>query len=647
MAKHQTIKTAPKVATKQPVQPTPKAITENKPGISLVKKLCILLAIISCVVYYNTLQNGYVLDDVMVIKENHYVKLGIQSIPDLLKTPHLKGYLNLPTDTYRPLSLVMFAIEYQLFGDSPAIGHAVNILLMAGCVIALFLFLYRLLDKKIAVAFMAALLFAVHPIHTEVVANIKSRDELLCFFFAFLSLNVLLQYNKEGKISQLITGLFCLYLSFISKETVITFIGIVPLVFFFYRNENRQRAIHITIGTLVIAGIFLAVREAILNEYHANAPYVVKFLDNFLAGAPSGMSKFATAVLILGHYFKLMVISYPLICDWSYSSIPFANLGSIGFIVSAVLYLGLAGIGVYRLMKFKKDPWAFAILFYLITLSLFSNILFLVGAALADRFAFFASAGICLLIALAIEKWILRKDSADDINILKSTPALAVLLPLTLAFAGFTIDRNSDWKDNYTLYSTDVAKSPDNTRLHYYMGAELQKKYDETNDPAAQQQIIANGLKYLKRSLEIYPYNVDSHAEIGATYFRAKQYDSAVKHLERALQLNPKQTNASTNLGTVYLTQQRYAEALPFYRQTVRVNPGHVLALFNLAVCYVQVQKYDSAVIHFKKTIELDPAYLNHRATEYTSMVYKMAGQMDSARRYEVMAKEFNPNFHN
>ncbi|MES2704452.1 MAG: tetratricopeptide repeat protein [Bacteroidota bacterium] len=647
MAKKQNVRPTPQAPKPAPRPAQPQAAPQQrvpKEGMSLVKKLCILLGIIAGLVYANTMQNGFVLDDVMVIKENRMVKAGFAGIGDLLTTPHLRGHIQLSTDTYRPLSLVMFAIEHQLFGENPAVGHFFNILLFAGCVIALFVFLNKLFDgKRIAFAFVAALFFALHPIHTEVVANIKSRDELLCFFFAFLSLNVFINYMRDGKILQLILGSFYLYLAFISKETVITFVGIIPLVFFFYRNESKQRAIMITAGTIVAAGIFLGLREGILNEYHANAPYEVKFLDNFLAGT-HGATRLATAILLMGEYFKLMFIPYPIVCDHSYNSTPFVGFGNIWAMLSLLIYLGLGALAIYRLFKFKKDPWAFGILFYLITISLFSNIAFLVGAALADRFAFFASAGTCMLLALAIEKWVLRTEAAE-IGQLTTSKAMAAIIPIGLIYGAMTIDRNADWKDNFTLYSTDVKKSPNNTRLYYYMGAELQKKYDEAPDAAGKEAIVNEGLKNLKRSLEIYPDNVDSHAEIGATYFRAKNYDSAVKHLKRALEMNPRQINASTNLGTVYLTQNRFAEALPYYKLTVNVNPGHVLALFNLAVCYVQTQKYDSSIYYFKRTIEIEPTYLNHKATEYTGMVYKMAGKMDSALHYEALARQFNPGF--
>ena len=178
-------------------KPVLKQTVESKPVIEkpeaengkypLRLKLVILLGIISCLVYANTLKNGFVLDDGAIITGNSLVKKGIPAIPEILSTPYHHGqFSKTSNDLYRPLSLVMFATEYQLFKEHPLPFHLINILLFTCCVILLFFFLDALFErKKTAAAFIASLLFALHPIHTEVVANIKSRDELLCFFFAF------------------------------------------------------------------------------------------------------------------------------------------------------------------------------------------------------------------------------------------------------------------------------------------------------------------------------------------------------------------------------------------------------------------------------------------------------------------------------
>ena len=196
--------------------------TEKKP-MSLNTKICIGLAILAFLLFGNTIYNGYVLDDVMVIKDNIIVPQGMKMIPDILSTLRLEGYANMSNE-YRPISLVMFATECDLSRwltpdkgpFNASIHHFFNVVVFAGCIIALFMFLNKLFNKeRRAVALIATLLFAMHPIHTEVVANIKSRDELCCFFFAFLALNFYANYMKNAKISHLFWGTVTLFISYL------------------------------------------------------------------------------------------------------------------------------------------------------------------------------------------------------------------------------------------------------------------------------------------------------------------------------------------------------------------------------------------------------------------------------------------------
>ncbi len=142
-----TAKVAPKPVVPNKVVEK-EAATSPKMEFSITARLCFILAIISIVVYANSWRNDFVLDDNMVFAKNTIVTQGFKGIPELLQTPRLKGFGYLKNENYRPLSLVMFAIEDQIFGDKPAAGHFFNTIFFAGCVILLFLFLDKLFDRK-------------------------------------------------------------------------------------------------------------------------------------------------------------------------------------------------------------------------------------------------------------------------------------------------------------------------------------------------------------------------------------------------------------------------------------------------------------------------------------------------------------------
>jgi tetratricopeptide (TPR) repeat protein len=599
-----------------------------------VRNLCIILGVISFLLYANTLWNGFVMDDVIVLKENTIVQQGFSGIPELLRTPHMRGYLVIPNDLYRPFSLVMFAIEYEFFKLSPGGYHFFNIVVFAGCVILLFLFLDKFFNKqRTAVAFMAALIFAVHPIHTEVVANIKSRDELLCFLFAFWALNFFMSYMNSGKMSKLILGVVTLYLSYISKETVITFLAVIPLLFFFYNTESKKRAMTIMAGTGIATVIFLIVRSSVLNAYDANQPGAgVEFIDNALAKAPDAASKLATEIVVMGKYLLLMFVPYPLLCTYSYKSIRFFTFADYQVWLSLIAYLGMFWFAIKRFMKDKKDPWVFAIVIYIASLSLFSNFPFLMGAELAERFAFFASAGFCMAAALAIEQWIIRKP-ATDITLVKSSKVLAILVPLTLIFGGMTIARNADWNADYTLYKADVQKSPDDCRLHHNLATAIaETMYPAETDSSKHKAMDEESIFHLRRAMEIYPDYADANVELGRIYDRMHQYDSAIKYDQRALELNPTNFTANNNLGSVYLTSGRYPQAIELFKKAISLNPNFKYSYINIARAYGQLKKYDSALANLHIYIALDPSFPD--AKQELGTMFFMMQRYDSAEYY-------------
>ncbi|MES2703495.1 MAG: tetratricopeptide repeat protein [Bacteroidota bacterium] len=634
----------PIVQAPPPAQPkaTPKVSAPRKP-MPLHLKLALILGALAFLMYANTLWNDYVLDDPMVTTKNTIVSQGMAGIPEILRTPRLKGYGYFQNENYRPLSMIMFATEYEIFGHKAPVGHFFNVLFFALGVVMLFFFIDKLFDRtRTGLAFLTALLFALHPIHTEVVANIKSRDEIMCFFFGFWALNVFIDYMRTGKIWQLLAGTALFFLSFISKETVVAFLFVIPLVFFFYKNDSKPRAIAMTACAVVIAAIYITMRTVILKANNTDNPLAIDFIDNMLIAAPSVAVRLATCMYVLGYYIRLLLVPYPLNCDYCYNSIPFVNFGNIWVLLSVALHLFMAVYGTYRLFKYKRDPWAFAMLFYLAAIFLFSNIPFLLGAEMGERFVFFASMGFCMALALIIEKFVVRAEITLP-SVKKNTLAMGVLVVVFVAYAGLTFARNNDWSNNYKLFKADLAKSPTDARLHFYYGDELAENvYPAESDTAKQRQIINESIATLKRAIEIYPKYTEAHVETGKAYFMALKYDSAAYHFTRALQLNPEQSIAANNLGTIYLRTGRYREAITQYQTAIRIKADFGQAYFNLGCTYLQTKQFDSAIDNLNKTLSFDPSYVD--GYMQIGVAYYMQAKYDQAIPYFNKVIEMAPN---
>jgi tetratricopeptide (TPR) repeat protein len=611
-------------------------------GLSLKMKLCLLLGLITFVIYFNTLQNGFVLDDSMVYSKNTIVNKGFGGIGELFQTPRLKGFGYLKNENYRPLSLVMFATEVGMFGLNPAVGHFFNILFFSICVILLFLFLDKLFEgSKTVVAFISALLFAVHPIHTEVVANIKSLDEIFCFLFAFLAMNLFADYMKSSKAWQLAAGLVALFLSYLSKETVVTFLGIIPLVFFLYLNDDRKKAIFMTAGSVVVTGIYLLIRHKILSDYGASTT-AVEFIDNALVGAPDMASRIATALYTMGMYVKLLIIPHPLIDDYGFRSIPYKSFADIWVLLTILIYVAAGVVGLLRLVRNRKDPWAFGILFYLATIALFSNIFFLMGSAMGERFLFFASAGFCLLAALAIEKWLL-KGSVDMAGFLKNKVAVGALTVVCVLFSYLTFARNAEWIDNSTLFTKDLEKSPDNGRLNYYVGNELvENVLPLEKDTLKRKEILQASVAHLRKAIEIFPKYTDAYTELGTAYLNMLRYDSAEISFKTAISQSPYQSIAANNLGTVYLRTDHIPEAIAAYKLAIQIKADFVQAYCNLGACFSRIKQFDSAIVYLNKCLAISPDYAE--AYMQLGLSYYFVNKFAEAEPYFNKVLALNPS---
>lgn len=612
----------------------------------IITGICAILALLSAALYLNTLKNDFALDDVMVLSENRYVQQGLAGIPHLLTTHHLEGFgANSVSDYYRPLSLVMFAAGYQLWGLNPAAEHAVNIIVFAACVVLLFLFFDKLFNReKTLAAFVACLLFAVHPIHTEVVANIKSRDELLCFFFSFAALLLLTGYVQRGGIGRAATGFFCLFLAVLSKETAVTFLVVIPLIFFFYQNSSKKRSALVTGGMSSVVILFLLLWNYAQTRHPGQESVFEKFGNTF-SSTGHHLTMLAPEILILGYHLRLLFFPYPLSSNYSFGIFASADFKDVWVWISLAAYLALLFTAIYRLARFKKDPWAFGILFFLITLSLYSNIILPLGQPIANRYDFFASAGFCWLIALGYEKWILQTHT-NDFGTLKKIKSMAILAPVLLCYSVMTVARNADWKDNLTLVSADLPKTPDDYVLQYKAGLELQVKYNQESNKETKRALNDESIGHFLASIAMNPDYTESRSDLGVAYFQKGLEDSAEYEYRQALRINPLHFNSNFNLATLYFKQQRFGEALTYYAKCLVTDPNTVEAWYNRGVCFARTGQMDSTVFCMKKALQIAPQFDHYKAYGNIAIEYKMMGNADSAKKYERLTQQYYPDFH-
>jgi len=508
------------------------------------------LFLLALVLYLPSLGFEYVLDDKIVMTENKFVKKGLSGIPEILGNESFAGYFGEQRDLvvgsrYRPLSIVTFAVEYQFFGLNSKVSHFFNILLYA----LTGLLLYRLLclffpvmkEERwyFSIAYIGALLFTLHPLHTEVVANVKGRDEILCLLGALSSIYLIWKYLYSNNILWLAASALTFFLSLLAKENALTFLAIVPLSIYYFTNHSLKKSMLVTSCLVLVAVGYLFVRYQVIGYFLSSGKEITDIMNNPFYGLSAG-EKFGTIFYTLGQYLKLLFIPHPLTHDYYPYHIPVYLISDLKALMALVVNLILAVLALWGLRK--KQVWAYGILFYFITLSIVSNIPFTVGTFMNERFLYIPSIGFSILMAWLIARklpqWTSEKEG--EVNIL----ATGLLVFFVLGFGLKTCLRIPDWKSPFSLNQAAIKVSTNSARANCFMATALFNKYQEEPDQQIQHALLDDINRYLDKSLEIYPrYGSAILLKSGVVtenYKRDQDLDQLLKEFSALLKMNPR-----------------------------------------------------------------------------------------------------------
>jgi tetratricopeptide (TPR) repeat protein len=610
MARHHTSKSVregPGGRSRQPVPPPSPPPLAADPR--LVRHLALLVALLAFGLYANSLRNGYTLDDLSAILENRYVRQGASAIPEILAHSYRHGSWNARDELYRPLSTVMFAIEWQFFPRKPLVNHLVGVGFYCLTGYFLLLLLHDLLEQqRVLVALVTSLLFVAHPLHTDVVSGIKGRDEIMSFFFAVLALYFLRLHLDSRRLLLLLPVAGAYFLSLLAKETGITLVAVVPVLIWFFRPVSPARNLIGVMPFGASAAAYLLIRSQVLAGGIAGAEQFA-LLENVVAHAPDTASRLSTALYILGWYLKLLAVPHPLVCDYSYAAVdivPWSNV-RVWFAVAAYGAIGACIVWNVR----GKRILAFALLYYLLTVSIVSNLVVLIGAAMAERFLYAPSLGFALVLAVALVRAAgVSPDPAPPRigDLVRANRRLFLYLsPFLALYAAHTLMRNQEWKDNYTLYSADVRKMPENARLHYFLGSAIVNEVAPAeSDPVRRNEYLDQAIAELHKAIGIYEPYAHAHSQMGVAYYRKGDRQKAIDCYTRALQYGP-DAAAYSNLGVCYCELGDVDQGIAMLRKAVDHDDQYVDALVNLGIAHGMRGDWQQAIAWYQRVVELLP----------------------------------------
>ena len=572
--------------------------------------------------YGNTVRNKYAVDDHLVSYPNEQIAQGVKAIPGILTTRYAKE--EQLTYGYRPLVKILYAVEYEIWGFKPGRSHAINALIYAFTGLLLFRLLKKLLKNYPPLfAFLFTLLFMAHPIHTEVVASLKNRDELLGFFFNLVTLILLLRFVETRKKQFIVLSALTFVLVLLSKPTAAIFFIIYPLTLYFFTDVKTRPLVYSAISFFGLVLLFLVFTRFILPENVRP----VQYYENPLYFEKNIWLRIGTGFYILIYYLRLLVFPHPLRFYYGYDMIPVVNLANGWVILSILIH---AGMLVYAIYKFReKHILSFAIFYYLFMMAMYSNIVLPSPGIIADRYLYVSSLAFCLVVVY----FIFRVYRVSPLKFSPSNVSLAGIvitcLIILIPYSVHTMKRNKEWKNHMTLYESDLPKLERSVKANVLYASLLTSEVSETMDMEQQARWIGLIKKHYEQALDIYPDNFEVLNNYGSFYaYTLGELTTALPYFEKAIRLEPGRPEAYYNLGYSYKLLGDTARAISNYRMANRLMPTSVAIKSDLANLYYASDSLTQAIQLNREAIKIDSA----TAVPYINLGNYMAGLGDTAR---------------
>lgn len=600
------------------------------PFFSTYWRESLIIMLLSFALYHVCIPYGYVLDDLMVISGNEYTKKGFSGIWDILTTESFEGYFGekkelVQGNRYRPLSIITFAIENGILGElNPKVSHIINIILYGFTslmIMAVLAMLFRNFKHKywfMSIPFLASLIFLVHPIHSEAVANIKGRDEIMSMLFSMGALYASLRYMDRPSWAWLMTALGSYFLGLLSKENAITFVAVIPLTIYFFSETNSKLLKKIILGLLITTFIYLMLRF--------NTAGVPKFgvaskdvMNNPFLGMTGG-EKFGSIMYTLGKYIMLMIFPHPLSHDYYPYAIPKVSIINLFSFASLIVYVALTYVGLKGM--WKKNIYSYSVLFYLATLTIVSNIVINLGTFMNERFIFMASAGYCIALA-----YFLSEHLPQLIKKYGTYLAAALAIVFVVGYSVKTYVRVPVWKDALSLNQAAVAVSSNSARANSFMATALFEEFKVATERPRKKELLNQAEFYGQKAVKILPDYANANLMLIGVVSERYKMDMNINEYIRGMQpiILRRPDIPFIKEFSDYLKGNHNTELFPFYlsvgTELLKLKDG----------------RRNWAAQYLSYAYDINPN--DKRVNNALAMAYELSGNANEANRFRMAAQ--------
>jgi protein O-mannosyl-transferase len=581
------------------------------------KALFGLVLLLAFLLYANTLLYGFVYDDHFQIESNPYVhSLGYVGRIFTTTVWSFQG-IEGQTNYYRPLMTFGYLLCYLAFQSFPIGFHLVNLLLNCAVVWLVYAVCTALIDDG-AVALLAAMLFALHPIHTEVVAWIAAVTELdlavfyLCTFLLFLRLE-----KEEGRRRKLTLALMCgsFVLTLLSKEQGITLPVLATVYEHVYRADrkattwvakfSRYRALW------AIAAAYVAFRVTVLRAF---APVTQR-------GGLSTFEVIYSGIALCGQYVAKLLWPHPLLGYYVFRES--RSLGEARVLWGVAVLLFCVSLFVFLWRRAKE--YSFALLWIAVTILPVLNVRWMASSAFAERYLYLPSVAFCFLSAGG-GMWLWRRT--EGLRLARLAGAAAAIA-LAVVAAAQIVTRNRDWRDDKSFFNATLAADPHASYIRASLGALEWSEYrqqdavknwklalaDKPDNPIAlsnmgmamvEEKRWFEAQEYLRKAIELRPRFAAPHLHLGRMYVALERPEAAEREFSRAVEISPLSAEARNQFGKYLQEKGRLREAEVQFRGSLQVSPS-AEAWNGLADILASNGLQDDAVSGWKKALEFSP----------------------------------------
>lgn len=571
----------------------------------------VVVLLVAVALYARTVSYGFAFDDVSEVVRNDAVR-SLGNLARIFASGAWDG-AGESNAIYRPLTSATYAVNYALGGLSPAGYHAVNVALH-GVVCWLVLALALRLGLSLWPSAFAALVFAVHPVHVEVVANIAGRKDLLASGFVLASVLAHALARRRSGVGWAVAAPFAVAAALFSKESGVAALGLVAagdLLFPARGPDSRQR-------TRVLYGAYAALFAGYLWARYAAVGSLgvpldkIPYVENPAAHASTWV-RLLTAVSVVGRGLVLMVWPHRLSPDYSFDAIPLVTSLADWGLAGALAGLGVLGAAGWHWRK-SRPVVAYAVVWYVVALFPASNLLVPVGTILGERLLYLPSVGACLAGAEVLERLAARRFTRTRAG--AAVGVLAVLGAQTLSYSAV-------WKDEVSLFRAAVETQGRSGKAHQLLAEALM---EQGQAPEAVQEFeIAAAI--FARSPE---FPSGQLIELGVGYERLGRWEDAEHLYCRILERKPGEADALWRLGVVRWAQDRRYDAVSLWKQVLSVAPDHGRALSDLGLAAASSGDTAGAEVFWSRAVASDPRL----AGPWLQLgnLYASRGELDRAR---------------